>query len=237
MHRTIEEIQLNSKKIITGSANVYFVIASFILIYVFNSIPVFAITLVIFFLLSIYSAGMSYLRFMKIPALFVFPALFVIAYITPGERVFWVLSREGIELAFKTFFRTYASLSIMIYLIITTSIPEMLFSLKKLKLPEFGVEMMSLIYRTIQIFVDELIRLERSAESRLGFFGRKNMLKTSALLGYSMFIKSMDRAEKLNMAMESRCYNGKIPNPSNSSSGIFYALSIIAIIATAGVIF
>ncbi len=236
MHRTIEEIQLKSKKIVTGVANVYFVIISFILIYIFNSITVFAVALTLFFLISIYSSGLNYLRFMKLPTLFIIPALFVIAFITPGEKIFLVFSREGIDLAFKTFLRTYASLSIMVYLIVTTSIPEMLFALRKLRLPDFVAEIMTLIYRTIQIFVDELMRLERSAESRLGFYGRKNMLRTSALLGYSMFIKSMERAEKLNMAMESRCYNGKIPNPSNKSSGIGYALVVIAAIIAAGVI-
>ena len=237
MHPTVEEIQIKSRKIVSGIANVYFVIFSFILVYLFNSIPVFAVSLAIFITISLYSAGLDYLKFMKIPSLFLLPALFVITLITPGDKLFWIFSKDGLYLAFKTFLRTYTSLSMMVYLISTTTIPELLYALQKLKLPEFVAEMMTLIYRTIQIFVDELMRLERSAESRLGFFGRKNMLKTSALLGYSMFIKSMDRAEKLNMAMESRCYNGKIPNPSNSSSGIFYALTIIAIIATAGVIF
>ena len=124
----------------------------------------------------------------------------------------------------------------MVYLTITTSIPEMLYALKKIKLPEFVAEMMSLVYRTIQIFLDELMRLERSAESRLGFHGRRNMLRTSALLGYSMFIKSMERAEKLNMAMESRCYSGKMPMPSSRSSGTGYAVAVTAVIIAIGVI-
>ncbi len=236
MHRTIEEIQLKSKKVVTGAANVYLVMVSFILIYIFNSVSVFAITLMMFSLLSLHSSGMDYLRLMKLPALFIIPALMVIAFITPGEELFWIFTEEGVNLAFKTFFRTYASLSIMVYLITTTSVPEILFALKKLRLPEFVVEMMSLIYRTIQIFLDELIRLERSADSRLGFSGKKNMLKTSALLAHSMFVKSMERAEKLNMAMESRCYSGKIPEPSSSSSGVGYVLLVVTVIAASGVI-
>ena len=236
MHSRIEEIQLNSRKIITGYANVYFVILSFILIYIFNTAQVFAVSFAVFTALSVYSAGTSYLKFMKLPALFVFPALLVIAFITPGERFFWVFSREGVEIAFKTFLRTYASLSLMVYLMITTSIPELLSALRKLKFPEFGVEMMSLIYRTIQIFVDEIMRLERSGESRHGFSGKRNMIKTSALIGHAMFIKSMDRAEKLSMAMDSRCYSGKIPETSSESSGSVYAMAVIASIIAVGVI-
>ena len=237
MHKTIEEIQMRSRKIITGPANVYLVILTFILIYIFNSIAVFAAAMTVFSLLSLHSSGTSYLKFMRVPAIFIIPALLVIAFITPGEKLFWIFSREGVVLAFKTFFRVYASLSVMMYLVITTSIPEILHALKKIRLPEFLAEMMSLVYRTIQIFVDELIRLERSADSRLGFLGKRNMLRTSALLGYSMFIKSMNRAEKLNMAMESRCYSGKIPAPSNNSSGAVYAFAVIAVIFATGVIF
>jgi len=237
MHQTIEEIQVKSRKVVKGSMNVYFVMISFTLVYFFNSVPVFVVAFFAFTILSIYSAGRDYLKFMKVPSLFIIPALAVIAFITPGEKTFIIFSREGIYLAFKTFLRAYTSLSIMIYLITTTSIPDLLQSLRKIRLPEFVAEMMTLIYRAIQIFVDELIRLERSAESRLGFYGKRNMLRTSAMIGYSMFIKSMERAEKLNMAMESRCYSGKIPNPSQKSSGTFYALTVIALIVITGVIF
>ncbi|MBE8538865.1 cobalt ECF transporter T component CbiQ [Geoglobus acetivorans] len=236
MHETLEEIQADSRKLIEGQVNVYFVIFSFILLYAFNKTPVFLLAFLIFSALSLYSTGFSYFRFLRVPSYFIVPALFVIAVITPGEHLVWLFSREGVETAFRTFLRTYSSLSLMFYLIFTTSIPELLSALKKLRLPDFVVEMMSLIYRSIQIFLDELFRLETSAESRLGFANRKSFVRTAALIGYSMFVKSLDRAEKLDMAMEARCYSGKVPVVSGRNKGTVHALVVISLLTLAGVV-
>lgn len=237
MHETVEEIQVKSRKIIEGYFNVYLVLSSFILIYVFNKPQIFLLAFLIFSALSFYSAGFEYLRFIKATFYFTIPGLFVIAVLTPGEKLIWLVSREGLERAFITFLRAYSSFSLMLYLIFTTGIPELLSALKKMKLPEFVVEIMALIYRSIQIFIDEVMRLERSADSRLGFFGKKNFVKTSALIGYSMFLRSMERVEKLNMAMESRCYSGKMPAVTEKNRGLAYTIAILSAIVFSGVVF
>ncbi len=235
MHETLEEIQMTSRKPVDGNLKVYFSIFSLVFVVVSGSMAVYVSALIIFSLLATYSAGRYYLRMMKIPTYFLVPSAVIIALFIPGNPIFSNLpvspTDEGVELAFTTVLRSYASLSVLFFMILTTSIPEVFAALKKLKLPEFVIEISLLIYRAVQVLMDELERLERSASSRLGYSSRRAFLRTSSLLAYSLFMKSLDRSEKMNMAMEARCYDGNMPVIGGKSSGHALCLAVILILA------
>lgn len=234
MHETLEEIQTSSRKPIDGNLKVYFSLFSLFFVVLSNSMAVYITALLLFSILALYSAGRSYIKLMKIPTYFLIPSALIIAYFIPGNEISTPFpinpTDEGLKLASTTVLRSYASLSILSFLVLTTTIPEMFAALKKLKLPGFIVEMSLLIYRTIQVLMDELERLDRSASSRLGYSSRKAFLRTSSLLAYSLFIKSLQRSEKMNLAMESRCYAGNMPVKSGKSSGYFLSLVVAALL-------
>jgi cobalt/nickel transport system permease protein len=158
----------------------------------------------------------------------------VILLFIPGKTVYQLyflkISEEGINTALNTALRALASLSIMSFMILTTTIPEMFSAFKKLKLPDFAVEISLLIYRVVQILLDEAVRLERSASSRLGYASRKVFVSTTALLSYSLFLKSLERAEKLDRAMDARCYSGVMPTLDRENTGAGYALAIAVLL-------
>ncbi|WP_456368913.1 cobalt ECF transporter T component CbiQ [Geoglobus sp.] len=234
MHGTLEEVQMTSRKPIRGNLRVYFSIFVLLFVVASGSTSVYLTSMAIFTLLGVYSAGKSYLRLMKVPTYFLIPSALVIALFIPGRAVTESLpispTEEGIGLAVSTVLRSYASLSVLFFMIVTTSIPEVFSALKSLRLPGFVIEMALLMYRAIQVLMDELVRLDRSASSRLGYSGWRAYIRTASLLGYSLFVKSLERAEKMNMAMESRCYSGSMPVRSEKSSGYLLCAITVSIL-------
>lgn len=232
MHRTLEEVQMNSKKIFRGNLKVYFPLFTLLMVLLLNDTLVYIAAFAIFSALSVYSAGREYFRLLRVPLYFIVPSSLIIAFFIPGKKVDLPLpinpSEEGLKLALEVLLRSFSAISIFFFLILTTTITEIFSAFKKLKLPDFIVEISLLIYRNIQVLYDELERLERAANSRLGFNGFRNFVRTSSLLAYSLFIKSLERAEKIEMAMESRCYSGKMPTYSEKSSGFLLAFLIAA---------
>lgn len=230
MHETLEEIQMTSRKPINGNLKVYFSLFSLLFVVLSNSVSVYVSALIAFSALAIYSAGRNYIRLMKVPTYFLIPSVVIIAYFIPGNKIPTPLpidpTREGVELALVTVLRSYASLSVLLFMILTTSIPELFAALKKLRLPAFVIEMSLLIYRAIQVLMEELERLDRSASSRLGYSSRRAFLRTTSLLAYSLFMKSLERSEKMNIAMEARCYTGNMPVRDEKSSGYALCLAI-----------
>ncbi|AEA46846.1 ABC transporter permease [Archaeoglobus veneficus] len=217
----IEEVQLTSKKLVDGDLKVFFSLVSLILIASSPKLTVHLTGLAIFSLLSFHAARMNYFRIIR-------PSLF---FILPG--MFAVCLTAGISAAMATGLRCLASVSVLTYLISTTTIPEFFASLKRLRLPYFVAETATLIYRVIQILMDEASRMEVAASSKHGFASRKAFLRTVSLLSYSLFIRAMKRAEIVEFAMESRCYSGKMPVHCQKSRGWIIAIACLSILAIA----
>lgn len=237
MHETLEHVQLNSRKIVDGDVKVYFCLILLLFVLISGKMAVYGTAFIIFSCLSLYAVGKYYLQIIRIPMYF-FVSGVIILLLVPGEigggeayRLYFLeVSETGINMALNTALRALASLSIMSFMVLTTTIPEMFSALKKVKMPDFVIEFSLLVYRAIQILLDELERLERSASSRLGYASKRAFVNTTALLSYSLFLKSLKRSEKLDMAMSARCYSGVMPVLDVRNGGSHYALAITAIL-------
>ncbi len=238
MHETLEEVQTVSRKIIEGNLRVHFSLLSLLFVVLSGKPAVYVAALLIFSAMSLHAAGRYYLKVVKIPAYFLASSMLVLMIFIPGNPVLELpllplaVTGEGLGIAVIATLRAFASLSVLSYLVLTTTIPEIFSALKKLRLPDFAVETALLMYRAIQILMDEAVKLDRAASSRLGYITRRTFVNTAALLSYSLFIKSLIRAEKLDSAMEARCYRGVMPVMGRTSSGYGYAsLILLALIA------
>jgi|Deesub1362B_J571_1020462.scaffolds.fasta_scaffold00068_56 cobalt/nickel transport system permease protein len=239
MHETLEHVQLNSKKIVDGDVKVYFCLILLLFVLITGKMAVYGTAFVVFSCLSLYAVGGYYLRVIRIPVYFLVSGLIAILLFVPGDigdvgsvyRLYFLeVSEGGMNMALNTALRALASLSIMSFMVLTTSIPEMFSAFKKMKMPDFAVEISLLVYRVIQILLDELERLERSASSRLGYVSKRAFVNTTALLSYSLFLKSLKRSEKLDKAMSARCYSGVMPTLDVRNRGSHYALAITALL-------
>ncbi|WP_290597881.1 MULTISPECIES: cobalt ECF transporter T component CbiQ [unclassified Archaeoglobus] len=237
MHETLEIVQMRSRKIIDGNLKVYLALSSLFLVLVLGKFSQ-ILAVVIFSVLCIYADWKAYLRIIRIPAFFLLGAMAVILFTIDGKVLasFWIfrITEESTGIAFSVLLRSTASLSILSFLIMTTSIPEFITALSKLKIPKFVVEMLMLVYRAIQILFEEISRLDTAASSRLGFLGFRNMIRTASLLAFSAFMKSLKRSEIMEEALESRCYRGCYPLLDSRTEGAGISALILSALFLAG---
>lgn len=242
MHGTLEEIQTVSKKIIQGDLRVYFSLLSLFFVIISGKLAVHITAFLTFSALSLHAAERYYFKVIKIPAYFLISSMLILTFFIPGKPVFEVpllslaVSGNGLKTAAITAARAFASLSVLSYLVLTTTIPEVFSALKRLRMPDFVVEIALLMYRAIQILMDEIMRLDRAAASRLGYASKRAFVNTAALLSYSLFVKSLIRAEKLDNAMEARCYQGVMPVLERPNSGHGYACLVLLLLIAAWVV-
>lgn len=131
-----------------------------------------------------------------------------------GARQFlglwFVMTEESLILAGNLFLRALACTAAMNFMAMTTPMIDIIHLLQKIKLPDFLIDMMSLTYRFIFTLLDTLTRMITAKEARLGFNSFRTGLRSWGDIGTGLLIESIRRSQKLEMAMESRCWNGTI---------------------------
>ncbi|WP_346675003.1 cobalt ECF transporter T component CbiQ [Methanobrevibacter woesei] len=166
-------------------------------------------------------AGISiknYLKFITIPFLFTFiTCLFLMFFFGNGEIVyntgiFGIAVREdSLNLAIHTFFRVFGCFSCLGFLALTTPIANILYSLRKAKVPKTLIEIALLMYNTIFIFLNQVDTMKKAQETRLGYVDYKTSVNSLSSLGVNMFLKSLEKSETLQCSLDSRGYDGELP--------------------------
>ncbi|MCS7122093.1 MAG: CbiQ family ECF transporter T component [Archaeoglobaceae archaeon] len=228
-----EKIQVSSKKVVDGPVKIWLVIYTLILVLLDFHVQIFA--LIIFSILCFHATRSFYLLFVSVPLLFLLPATLVILLTLEGEPIlkinFLKITDKSLETAANTILRSFSAITVMSYLVLTTTLPEFL---SALKLPNFLREFMATTYRAIQILFNEAEKLKKASDSRLGFLGLKRQFRSVKIVSIMIFLKSMEKVEKFEMAKEARCYSGKFPSFSNENKGLPLAI-LIALLLTLGV--
>jgi cobalt/nickel transport system permease protein len=97
----------------------------------------------------------------------------------------------------------------MNFLALTTPLVDMLELFRRWHVPIILVDIMVIIYRFIFVLLDSLDRMYRSQESRLGYHTTyMRSMNNAALLGSRLFIDAFQRSRHLQIALESRGYDG-----------------------------
>ncbi|AFY33456.1 energy-coupling factor transporter transmembrane protein EcfT [Calothrix sp. PCC 7507] len=108
-------------------------------------------------------------------------------------------------------------------------------ALKSLPLPAPLKENLLLAGQYLEILLDEVTRMQRSAQLR-GLNGAAGWLRyTSAAMIGALYLRSLDRAERVYAAMISRGYNGQLPLDSSFTAkerGVLLAAWAIALSIT-----
>ncbi|WP_409199474.1 cobalt ECF transporter T component CbiQ [Methanobrevibacter sp. DSM 116169] len=182
-------------------------------------------------ILIVLIAGISfknYLKFISIPFVFAFiSCVFLVFFFGSGEVVFntgifGIVAREdSLNLGIYTFCRVFACFSCLGFLTLTTPIAELFHTLARLKVPIIIIDIGLLMYSTIFIFLDQLDTMRKAQETRLGYVGAKNTYRSLGSLFSNLFIKSLDKSETMQHALNSRGYTGELPiyKPSKNNKG------------------
>jgi len=160
-----------------------------------------------------------YLEVLMIPLTFLLPSIFVLAFLRGSEPVLTfslvgmhlAMMREGLELGALLMMRSMAGISCLFFLIMTTPIAEMLDTMKKFRMPEIVGELSFMVYKLIFVLIDEMESTKIAQDARLGYL-RGNRIKSLSLLLSSMLVRSLEKAQNMERALEARCYAGKMPS-------------------------
>jgi len=97
----------------------------------------------------------------------------------------------------------------LIALVSTTRFSDLLTGLQKLGLPKLLIIQLGFLYRYIFVLIDRAHHILRARQGRrLRNLGVKAELKIAAAMLGSLFVRSIDTAERINIAMQARGFDG-----------------------------
>jgi len=129
------------------------------------------------------------------------------------------ISQVGLERFISIGLKSWISIQAAIVLAASTPFPDILLAMRAIHLPKLIVAIFGLMWRYLFVLVDEVIRLNRARASRSGHpvtpVGRTggNLIwrakVTGGMVG-SLFLRALERSDRIYMAMVSRGYDGEI---------------------------
>jgi cobalt/nickel transport system permease protein len=163
--------------------------------------------------------GRIYFRLLLVPLSFAMLSAGVVAFMHGNGQTLFFLQLFGIDLAIREeganlaallIARTFGGMCSLYFIALTTPMIEIFAVLKTLRIPQSVIELSMMIYRYIFVFLDQAAMIHSAQMMRLGDAGAKNSLNSFAMLSSVLFLRSWEQGERLIVAMDSRCYDGKL---------------------------
>jgi cobalt/nickel transport system permease protein len=163
--------------------------------------------------------GRFYSTLLLIPSSFSLLSAAVVAFMLGGGNQLFAFSilglslgiqEEGANLAVLLIARTFGAMCSLFFISLTTPMIEIFSILKSLGLPDFLVELSMLIYRYIFVFLDQAAMIHNAQVMRLGDAGIRNSLNSFSMLSSVLFLRAWEQGERLIIAMDARCYDGRL---------------------------
>ncbi len=166
------------------------------------------------------------------------PALFII----PIGSLTFTITTTGAERFLSIMFKSWVSVQIAIVFAASTPFPDMLLAMRAVKIPRLIVSLFGLMWRYMFVMVDEVIRLLRARASRSGALeGRKSggsiawRARVTGGMAGNLFVRSLDRGERIYAAMAARGYDGEIRSfplpPLTPTNWVILLVSLFLLIA------
>ncbi|MCY4578893.1 MAG: cobalt ECF transporter T component CbiQ [Chloroflexi bacterium] len=125
-------------------------------------------------------------------------------------------TREGLDFFFSVLLKSWASVTAAVVLTATTPPLKLLEALRALRIPAVLVAIVMLMYRYLFVLVEEAQSMMRARAARSAAIGPKAggsivwRAKSAGGMAGSLFIRTLDRSERIYMAMVARGYDGTI---------------------------
>lgn len=198
-----------------------------------NLIPLGAWSVLIFFLTLTLSIALvsrvgiaSLLRRSLIAIPFVLAALPLIFTGKPPRYTIFILpdltlfySPAGMQRFITIALKSWISVQAAILLTATTKFPDILSAFQQMKLPQLWISVIGLMWRYLFVIADEVTRMLHARSSRSAaapgyMHGGGTLLWRARVTGNmagSLFVRSIERSERVYSAMLARGYNGQLP--------------------------
>lgn len=188
--------------------------------------------------------GREYVKLLSLPVAFLVIGSVVIAFnfsdVEQGLAGFWTpftyvfVTPESLSTVLHLWGKAFGGVSAMFMMSLSTPSNEIFSVLRKCKVPALVIELMNMIYRFVFVMVDTFVRMNNSAESRMGYVNFKTSLNTFGNIASNLLVVSLKKGGVYYDAMESRCYDGDLlfweEEKSITSEQIFYSGGILTLI-------
>lgn len=91
--------------------------------------------------------------------------------------------------------------------------------MRRLGVPRFLTDQLQFVYRYLSVLLQEAISMKRARESR-GYGRRSYPLKAWGAMTGQLFLRAVDRSERIHRAMLARGFDGNLPDYSSGDSRI-----------------
>ena len=123
------------------------------------------------------------------------------------ELVFY---QEGMLRGGLLALRVMAGASLLLFLTLTTNMEKLIYALKWLKVPTSLIEIMTIAYRYIHIFQEEIVRVRKAQRIRFGYTSWSKTFRATASLSGIILVRAFDKSERLYNSMLCRGYTGSM---------------------------
>jgi len=161
-----------------------------------------------------------YARLLLIPASFAVMSIAIVLFITVGGAVLievpgtpLAVTADGANLALLLLARVFGGMCSLYFIALTTPMTEILDILRKIRAPAVFIDLAMLTYRFIFIFIEEAGQIYRAQVMRLGYSRFRESVQSFSMLAGALFIRTWESGEALVLAMDARCYDGKLGIP------------------------
>lgn len=148
------------------------------------------------------------------PSYVAFVIFLILMFTVPGKPVFrigfFTATEKGLRLSTLIMLKVLACTSLLLITIATTPIHDFSAALSWLRIPSVVVELVVLMIRYIDVLADEFQTLILAMKSKNAFSKSLNWRKKVYNMGTAagiILLRSLDRAERIYMAMTSRGYD------------------------------
>lgn len=161
------------------------------------------------------------------------------------------LTSGGVIRFFSIALKSWISIQAAILLSSTTPFPDILLAMRFVRFPKLLVAIVGLMWRYLFVMADEALRLIRARQSRSGTSPNPAYraggsltwrAKTTGGMAGSLFLRSLERSDRIYMAMVARGYDGDIrtlPPPDISRRNwlmLFLGVVLLALITLFGML-
>lgn len=202
----------------------FFAIASMVICMFANSIIVSILVMVLMAGGTIFLGKVPlrfYLRLHLLPVTFLSLGTLSVAVttITSTDAVicYWNLlgyplgiTSENLHASLVTFSKSLGAVSCLFFLVLTTSMLDIIDLLRRIRTPELFLELMLLVYRFLFVLWDSGQKTYHAQSARLGYSSGKKGLISMGMLVSGLLLHSFRRSRELALSLDARGYNGSL---------------------------
>lgn len=182
-----------------------------------------------------------YARLLLIPVSFAVMSIVVILFVTGSGTVLLkvpglplAVTADGVNLAILLLARVFGGMCSLFFIALTTPMTEVFDILRRLGVPSVLIDLAMLIYRFIFILIKEAGQIYRAQVMRLGYGRFRESVNSFGMLAGALFLRTWESGEALVLAMDARCYDGKLGIPGEARP--LSPLSLVAVLVYLGTV-